>query len=187
MTRGTELTPQHQAFARHLAAGMAIKEASVKAGFRPQSGYRIARRADVKAEVAHLVEEAGREVTLDANTVIEALSELALFDPIDCLDEDGNLLPLQRMPRRVRRCIKKFKAWVDPDTGETRYEYEFVSKERAIDLSMKFLKLIGPEVNVSIDATLGDRVTAARQRALQHLEVIGSAVPVLDDRSEEEI
>lgn len=90
------------------------KQSAIAAGFAPKSAEvtacRLLRQAKVKAAIAKRMAKAQRlasDVTdLTAVEVMRDLAEAMRFDPAALYDDEGNLLPVKKMPLEVRKHLE---------------------------------------------------------------------------------
>lgn len=77
--------PQHELFARALAAGGTLGDAAIAAGYKPTSapntGHRLMQREDVAARVAELQQDVCEKYDVTADRVIKEIARIAFGDP----------------------------------------------------------------------------------------------------------
>ena len=119
-----------------LAAGYADKSAK-------QQAYHLLKRPDVLAHIQARVKETHSKNILDAEKVIEQLSDMAQVDPADLYDKQGRLLNIHDMPKAVRMCISEIKE------GQFGRSVKLEGRQKAIELVGKHLKLWSDGVNLN--------------------------------------
>jgi phage terminase small subunit len=143
-------------------------QAAIRAGFSPDSARSQASRMlaedEVQDRIAELADERNKKLELDANDIIIELLRMLTADPLNYVDEDGNVLSLRQMPVDARRAVKEF--YVDTTgTGVvTRTHVKFWSKEKAAELLGKHLTLFKEVLKVEGLDELAERIYAARKR-----------------------
>jgi len=145
------LTTRQRRFAEHYAMSGNGAESARLAGY----AYKIARisaqevlsNPNVVALVDELRKERLEQLGVRPDRVLEELSASAFLDPKDIFDEDGDLLPVRRMPKVTRRAIKKIRIrkHFDKKTGEQIGEdidVEFNDKLRANEILGRHLGIL---------------------------------------------
>jgi phage terminase small subunit len=79
------------------------------AGYRDgkKTAYRLMQNPIVLRALRRAQRERAERCRITADAVLRELGAIGLFDPAEMLAKDGSLLPLKRMPRRVRAAIKE--------------------------------------------------------------------------------
>ena len=87
-------------------------QASVRAGYSEKTaasqGQRLLKSAGVGKAIADAAAKPLEKTEVTAERVREELEAIAFLDAIECLDDKGNLLPINKMPENVRRAITSF-------------------------------------------------------------------------------
>lgn len=68
----------------------------------------LASEDKVRARIEQLQKEAIERNKATLDEVLLVLADIIRFDPAAMYDEDGNLLPIHKMPKKVRMCIQSF-------------------------------------------------------------------------------
>lgn len=152
-------------FISHYLHCRSVPQASRLAGIGGVDGKNLFNRPDIYNAISRLTSEAVVKFGYDAAEVVERVKELAFFDPIDLVNEDGTYKKsLHDLNPETRRVIKKLKVKnvFEPDmNGVPQYrgeviEYEFWDKPRSLELLGReketFKKTTVVEHNVSKDA-----------------------------------
>jgi hypothetical protein len=84
----------------------------------------------VAAEIARLTGRNEKKSALTAEKVIEKLNSLVDFDPGQCFDSDGKLLPINKMPLEARQALSA----IDMDKGSIKFTQRLGSLELAAKL-----------------------------------------------------
>ena len=111
------MSPQREAFARHLASDMSqsealrqsnIKAAHSKAAAVHQTASRWAADAQVQARVAELQLEFSEHVVLRAVDALREIARIALFDPGGIVDDKGRLKSLHELDDETAAGVATF-------------------------------------------------------------------------------
>ncbi|WAM23837.1 terminase small subunit [Myxococcus sp. NMCA1] len=172
-----ELTAKQRAFVREYLVDHNGKQAAIRAGYSEHSAEVTASKLLRIPKVSAAIEESDAQVdeaVKDAVTVevVEVLRELRLIafsDIGDMVGPDGRVLPLKDMSPQARRAISSIEVEaLFEGKGSERVEIGDVtklklwSKEKALELLAKFLKMLtdkvelGGDVRVSHEDALGD-------------------------------
>lgn len=120
-------------------------------------------------KVARRIDEL-RAPALQANemTVERTIRETACVsfsDPAELFDDDGNLIPIHKLPRHIRAAIASFK--LDKDTGQVT-EIKLWDKNSGLDKSMKHLGLFERH-NQQKPAALAFEVTFVKAKPIEEM------------------
>lgn len=152
------LTPKQQRFVEEYLKDLNGTQAAIRAGYSRKTANEQAARLLAKASVATAVTvgklQQNDRIQVEADQVREQNAYLALADPIDVLDEHGQLLPLRQMPRRIRcaiRSIELMRRNVTAGDGQTdlTYKIQFWDKSKAIELEYKYFGMLVDRHEVS--------------------------------------
>lgn len=136
--------------------------AAERAGYSKKSAYtvgpRLLRNAHVRAAIDEALAAQEKRTLVTADRVLQELARIALFDPKDLFDADGNLLDLKDMPEDARRAVASVEVETEvAESGKHRGErLSVVSKVKLWD-KPKALELIGRHLKMFVDKLeLGD-------------------------------
>lgn len=89
---------KHELFAQLRAEGKSADEAYAEAGYKPDRGHasRLAANGNVQARVAQILETAAVKVDVSVQMVLQELARVGFSDIRNCMDADGNLLPMHQ-------------------------------------------------------------------------------------------
>lgn len=143
-------------------------QAAIRAGYSTTSARTEASQllaiAEIQDRIAELAEERNKALELDANMIIIELLRMLTADPLNYVNEDGDVKALKDMSVDARRAVKRF--YVDT-TGSgvvMRTHVEFWNKEKAAELLGKHLTLFKEVLKVEGLDELAKRIVAARER-----------------------
>jgi len=72
----------------------------------------LASEDKVRARIKELQSQAIERNKATLDEVLMVLADIIRFDPAEMYDENGNLLPINKMPKKVRLCIQSFESCV---------------------------------------------------------------------------
>ena len=112
-TAKTILRPRPAAFVReYVGAGCKnAKQAAIRAGYAPGgsaevTASRLLHNPRIAAEIEKAQGRLFRRHEISADRVMREIADIAFCNLLECLDDKGELLPLSRMPKRVRQAIE---------------------------------------------------------------------------------
>lgn len=150
-TTPVALTLKQQRFVEEYLIDLNATQAAIRTGYSAKTaevqGPRLLGNVRVSAAIADGVKVQNERLGLTASAVREQNAYIALGDPIDVVDECGNLLPLRQMPRRIRcaiRSIEVVKRNLTSGDGvtDTTYKIQFWDKLKAIEMEYKHFGLL---------------------------------------------
>lgn len=171
------LTAKQQRFIAEYLIDLNAAQAAIRAGYAVKGAkdqaYQLMQRPEVVAAIKEAIEARNQRVQVDADYVLNRLTEIDQMDLLDILDDDMSIKPLSKWPKVWRQSLSGF------DIAEM---FEGVGKERDLVGLMKKIKwpdkvknleLLGKHVNVNafreqvaVDVTLSlsQRMAKARER-----------------------
>jgi phage terminase small subunit len=110
------LTVKDMAFAAGIIAGKTIVDAAMDAGYAESTAYKKAhtwvgnsRNESTKPELYDYIQKKRKaledEFDVSAKEVLKGMHTIATSDIADLFDEDGNMLPPHKLPKRLRAAI----------------------------------------------------------------------------------
>lgn len=104
-----ELSPKEQLFVASYSAHFNAARAARDAGYSPktakQIGHELLQRADVKAAIDAILEARKQQYAISLERTLEEAARVAQSNIQDLLDDDGQLIPVHRLPRSVAASI----------------------------------------------------------------------------------
>lgn len=147
------LTAKQQRFIVEYLIDLNAAQAAIRAGYAVKGAkdqaYQLMQRPEVVAAVKEAIEARNQRVQVDADYVLNRLTEIDQMDLLDILDDDMSIKPLSKWPKVWRQSLSGF------DIAEM---FEGVGKERDLVGLMKKIKwpdkvknleLLGKHVNVN--------------------------------------
>ena len=174
MSGSRPLTPKQQRFVAEYLLDLNATQAAIRAGYRATNadvvGPRLLGNVGIAAAVAMAKAAQAKRLEVEADAAREHNAYIALADPIDLVDEHGELRALRAMPRRIRcaiRFIEIIRRNLTGGDGKTdvTYKVTFWIRPKALTLEYKHHGLLVERVEVSGGLTLTERIARARQRA----------------------
>lgn len=171
------LTAKQQRFIVEYLIDLNATQAAIRAGYAVKGAkdqaYQLMQRPEVVAAIKEAMDARNQRTKVDADYVLNRLTEIDQMDLLDILDDDMSIKPLSKWPKVWRQSLSGF------DIAEM---FEGVGKERDLVGLMKKIKwpdkvknleLLGKHVNVNafreqvaVDVTLSlsQRMAKARER-----------------------
>jgi len=170
------LTPRQNRFVAEYIKDLNGEKAAIRAGYRAENAKaqasRLLTKANVKREVDAAVERRSLRVEVKADDVLRELLALATVDTSLAYDANGKLLPIREMPADLRRAIAGVEVFEEFEGhGEDRVKVgevikvKFWSKEKALELLGRHLKMFTDKFEVKVDGSFADVLKKARERA----------------------
>ena len=136
-----QLNERQRKFAEEYIKDGNATKAALSAGYSektaPQIGYGLLKLPHVAAEIARLTGRNEKKSALTAEKVMAKLNNLVDFDPAQCVDADGKLLPINKMPLEARQALSA----IDMDKGT----FKRTSYLGSLELAAKILQLVKQE------------------------------------------
>lgn len=158
---GSALTPKQERFVDEYLVDLNATRAAIRAEYSKrtaeQQGSRLLRNDQVRAAIDARKAKRAEKVEVKAEDVLRELQTFSHIDPAEIVDEQGRLLPLKKMPERVRRAIASVEIEEIWDgKGEERTQVgelkkvKFWPKHRGLEMLGRHVKLFGDEAGSSI-------------------------------------
>lgn len=150
MPRVVKLTPKQERFCEEYLIDLNATAAAKRAGFSEKSameqGYALINKPHVMAKISELKTKRSERTEINADWVLKQLALIAAVDLGKAYDENGDLLPVQKMPDEVRLALSSVDVHKDftegVEIGETK-KIKMEPKLRALELIGRHLKLFG--------------------------------------------
>lgn len=178
------VTPQEWMFAHYFHITLNKKDAAERAGYNnPEvDGKRLLKKKGVLALIRSI--ESGKidkinkkmgDDRITAERILEEIANIALFNPKDCYDENGGLLPFASLPRSITCAIK------DPQNFSKTYD-----KLAALDLLARHLGLLKTDIDINTKHEVTYRFkmdnikSQLKDLTIEELEVISKVFDKID-------
>jgi phage terminase small subunit len=158
--KAAKLTVQQQAFVAEVLADPAMNptQAAIRAGYKKEAASQAANKLMKDPVIAQMIGNALRqrlertEITQDE--VLNFLINALFLDPMELFDSTNGILTLknlEQIPPQIRRLITKMEVKSrtinEGEDLETTVKLEWVSKELVLQLCMRHLGMISPDIN----------------------------------------
>jgi phage terminase small subunit len=170
------IASRREAFCRHYLAYPTMAEAARRTGISLKAAQDYMSEDGVLARIEQLAEERNQRVELEADDVLRALVDIAMADPADAFDENGNLLPIHTIPLSLRRVISSMESdeIIQPGTGKVvghTKKIKFWDKTRGLEMLARHLALFNDSLTVrnGDKAELNEIEISARISALMEV------------------
>jgi phage terminase small subunit len=172
------LTAKQKAFVTEYLIDLNATQAAIRAGYSKRGAkdqaWQLMQRTEVAEAIRGAIEARNQRTQVDADYVLNRLTEIDQMDLLDILEDDMSIKPLSKWPKVWRQSLSGF------DIAEM---FEGVGKERDLVGLMKKIKwpdkvknleLLGKHVNVNafreqvtvdVSLTLSERMAKASERA----------------------
>jgi phage terminase small subunit len=137
---GALVDPALELFAQQVALHGNHAEAARTAGLDENNSGRTAKRAVVAARIAVLRKQERERMAVDVAELEHGIDLIIQQDIADIVDPlTGEMLPIQKLPLRIRRAISGLEATVtiDPVTQERVYRFKYTFERRAAAQRLK--------------------------------------------------
>lgn len=120
------------------AAQAAIRAKYSKKGANSK-GSQLLANVNIQERITELKSALQKKTGISAERVIEEFARIALVDPAEAFDADGNLLNIQAMPRGLRAAIASIEVTErtygtgERETTETTKKLRFWDKNKALE------------------------------------------------------
>ena len=142
-----KLTSKQQRFVDEYLIDCNATRAACRAGYSTRTSNKIGSQLLGKTSIRAAIDRAQAERTertrLQASMVLDELGAVALADVRNLVDDDGRLIPLQRLDAGTRRAIASItvKRVTEGNQPAEIITYRFLDKLQALDKAMKHLGL----------------------------------------------
>ena len=171
------LTAKQQRFIAEYLIDLNAAQAAIRAGYAVKGAkdqaYQLMQRPEVVAAIKEAIEARNQRTQVDADYVLNRLTEIDQMDLLDILDDDMSIKPLSKWPKVWRQSLSGFDiAEIFEGVGKERDLVGLMKKIKWPD-KVKNLELLGKHVNVNafreqvaVDVTLSlsQRMAKARER-----------------------
>lgn len=134
------LTAKQERFCEEYLVDLNATQAAIRAGYSENAaseiGYENLRKPQILEYVQELKAKRSERVQVTADDVLRRAWEIANLDVSDCFDEDGNLVPVDKMPSHVRKSLQSFEIASIDDVAVTG-KIRIPDRLKAIELAGK--------------------------------------------------
>ena len=172
------LTAKQQRFVIEYLVDLNATQAAIRAGYAAKGAkdqaYQLMQRPEIAAAIKEAMEARNQRTKVDADYVLNRLTEIDQMDLLDILNDDMSFKPLSLWPKVWRQSLSAFDiAEMFEGSGKDRDMVGLMKKIKWPD-KVKNLELLGKHVNVNafrdqvavdVTLTLSERMAKARERS----------------------
>lgn len=155
-----KLTPKQQCFCNEYLVDLNATQAAIRAGYSKRTANRIGPENLSKPVIAAAIAEArsklAEKTEITQKRVIEEYAKPAFLDPRKFYDDDGNLIPVHKLPAEVAAALTGMdvSTVVNKDNGTvtTVTKFKFADKKAALDSLAKHLGMFVDRVKHGLNA-----------------------------------
>lgn len=144
-------------------------QAAVAAGYSERTARGTASalltKPNIRAEIDRRTANVLDRAEVSAEWTLREILRLASVDVSQAFDEDGELLPINKIPADIRKMISGVDVQVDGRDGSRVKKIRFWSKEKGLEMLAKHLKLLTEKHEHSLTDELAEKLERARARA----------------------
>jgi len=173
------LKPKHEKFCWNIVNGMNQTEAYMQAGYNctketaRRNASELLTKADIVERIAQIRAELTERERIKADEIARELKEIAFFNPQALFDEDGNLIPIHKLPPNVAKVVANMKIQNVKSKGSDHIEYlkeiQLVPKIKALELLGLYVEMFKgkgaetPDISVVVNKIEQESEELARQ------------------------
>jgi phage terminase small subunit len=172
------LTAKQQAFVTEYLIDLNATQAAIRAGYSKRGAkdqaWQLMQRPEIAEAISAAIEARNERTKVDADYVLNRLTEIDQMDLLDILEDDMSIKPLSKWPKVWRQSLSGFDiAEMFEGAGKERDLVGLMKKIKWPD-KVKNLELLGKHVNVNafrdqvsvdVNVSLSERMAKARERA----------------------
>lgn len=138
MPKGDKLTNLQKRFANNILKGLNGKDAYIKAGYKTRgagarvNASKLLTNTNIKAVIEKGQEKASDKAEITQERVLREEARLAFVDPRQLCDENGEQIPLHKLPDDIARAITGLEVIKLVD-GSPKYKYKFSDKGKSLE------------------------------------------------------
>lgn len=162
---------RHEKFCQLVAKGSSATQAYKDAGFASSNRSRtnaseLRAKTDISTRIKELQMAGAEETVISIREVLEGLKNIAMADIADAFDDDGNLLPIKKIPKHLRLALAGFEVEeiydrkTKDEIGQTK-KIRLEQKTKAWEHLGRYLKLFVDKVEHDVSDELADRLARA--------------------------
>ncbi len=155
------LTDKQKRFVEEYLIDLNATQAAIRAGYSEKTARAIAcenlTKLDVQNAISESMKTRSERTKVTQDRVIEELARIAFLDIREAFNDDGNLLPINKMPEHVARAIggmdiDNVRSIGDDETSQTR-KVKILDKRGALELLGKHLAMFTERVEHAGEVT----------------------------------
>ncbi|MCP4493187.1 MAG: terminase small subunit [Gammaproteobacteria bacterium] len=178
MSADEKFTEKQEKFCHEYIIDMNGTKAAIRAGYSERGAdvqaANLLRKIRVREKIDELKRKACKRNDIHVDRVLQEFARLAFLNPALLFDENGDLIPIQKLDEDVARAIGAFdvtEVRIHRDGEDTKYEqvkkFKLSDKIRALDSLAKYLEMFKDKESSSSDK-LVELIGGIVNRAEQH-------------------
>ena len=146
------LTLKQKIFIASYAANHNGKQAAIEAGYAASSakdaGSRLLKHPEIQRGLNRTSINVMKKMRVTIEDIAEELSLLAFSNIRDCYDDDGNLMPVHKLPREVTACISEVTETMGKN-GQKSWRYKMDGKTKNLELLGRYHQMFVDKIEVT--------------------------------------
>lgn len=130
------------------------KKAAREAGFNEDYSYALLRNPLIKEYLKLRSADIMSQINEEQFRVFRELMNFATSDIRQLYDKNGNLLPLEKWPEQIAKCVSSVKHTKHPD-GKKSLEVRLWNKNQALENLARVVGLLTSDVNINLPENVG--------------------------------
>ncbi len=155
--KGSGLTKKQEQFCKEYIIDLNATQAAIRAGYskktaRIQASQNLA-KVNIQQYLQTLMDKRSKKLELTAENVLKEISKLAFSNINRLYDENGNLMPVNKLDNDVSASIQEV---TQDEIGEsvTKRKYKLADKRASLELLGRHLKLFTDKVDLGGGTTV---------------------------------
>jgi phage terminase small subunit len=147
------LSPKQRIFVQEYIIDLNATQAAIRAGYSENSakeiGCQLLTKLNIKAAVQEAMDLRSKRLEITADRVLAEIGKLAFSNTQDLYDEDGNLIPIQDLPKDVAATIQEITQKTLGDEEDAlvfERKYKTADKKSSLELLGKHLVLFTDKI-----------------------------------------
>ena len=142
--RKKKLTPKQQRFCDEYLIDLNATQAAIRAGYKhPDNGRQLLTKTHVLAAIEKEQARRSKRTGITQDKALKEFGRIAFLDPRKFFDDNGDLIPIHRLPGDVAAAITRMDVTTsynkDNDSVDTLKKIKFADKKGALDSIAKHL------------------------------------------------
>lgn len=150
------LSDKQKLFCDEYLIDLNATQAAIRAGYSKKtaysSGQRLLKDVEVQKWVQFRMEERGKRTEITQDRVLEEYAKLAYFDPQKLYDENGNLLPVNKLDKDVAAAligVDVTESIIDGNVVTLTKKVKYSDKKGALDSLARHLGMFNDKLHHS--------------------------------------
>ena len=169
-----DLTAKQEQFCKEYIIDLNATQAAIRAGYSPTSAKQIAgenmTKHDIKERIQELADKRSERTEITADRVLNEISRMAFFNFEDVVNEEGQVLNLDKWSRDDLAAIQEITEDLQKSEGSTQLlkrKVKLADKRGSLELLGKHLKLFTDKVEHSGSIDLSGKSDSELQAIIE--------------------